>query len=165
MLARKAKKIISKYSIYFKIGFFFAWILILLYFIKFREAPRSNHHGFVRSKFLFGYCLDVDDLGELSISECSTAKSPRWHLRRKMFSEGVSKKCVSYDLALVHCNQASKWTYDQHNKWIVSESTHQCLTLDLTSKTLQMWECRKDHDFNKWEFILNPIEIENNYKK
>lgn len=159
MLAYTAKK----YSFHLKIGFIVLWILLVFYFIKFQEVPRRTYHGFIRSKIMFGYCLDVDGFGELSLTECQTEKSPRWHLRKNFLSENISRKCVSYDLNLVACNQASKWSYDIKNKWIVNENTHQCLTLDYTSKTLHLWECSKDHDFNKWEFIMQSFEIENHY--
>lgn len=157
--------IAAKYSFHIKVGVVILWISGLFVYIMLQDSlPRRTYNGYIRNKIMFGYCLDINGFNELIVSECKSDKSPRWRLKNhKYLSETLTRKCVSYDLDLVPCNQASTWLYDHKNKWIVNKNTEQCLTLDYTSKTLHLWKCSPDHDFSKWNFVMQSFEMENEY--
>lgn len=163
MIADLFRRLISRYAFHLKIVITLLWIFAVSYLLKFQDTPKRSHNGYIRSKTLFAYCLDVDGVGEVTLALCKSNQSPRWHLRKNMLSEESSRKCVSYDLFLVTCNQASKWSYNQRNKWIVNDSLQKCLALDFDTKTLHQWECSKENDFAKWEFIEDSFEAENDY--
>lgn len=156
MLAILLKKIFS--NSFFRVVLILLWIFFVSYHLRFQDTPRRNHHGYIKNKILFGFCLDVDEFGEVMLAKCVSDKTPRWHLRGNKLSHGPTRKCVSYDMMLTSCDKVTKWSYNQKTKQIINEDLKNCLAVDFESKSVHQWACDSDNEFNRWEFVPGSLE-------